>query len=248
MDSPRLGFTQAAYLFYPATPETLGLDDDRANATVGKGCQISSSARIGTGATIGAGTMVGANAVIGNGVTVGENCFIGPNTTISHAVIGKHVQIYPGVVIGSQGFGFVPSPRGMLRVPQLGRVIIGDDVEIGSNSTIDRGAIGDTVIGQGTVIDNQVQVGHNVQIGRFCILSGQAGVAGSTRIGDGVQIGGGSSITGHITIGAGAKIAGMSGVAQDVEPGSTVGGYPAIPIRNWHRQTIGLARMFSRKT
>ena len=129
---------------------------------------------------------------------------------------------------------------------QLGRVIIEDGVEIGANSAIDRGATDDTVIGAGTVIDNLVQIGHNVVIGRHCVLSGQAGVAGSSTIGDGVMVGGGTSISDHLVIGAGARIAGKSGVARDVEPGQAVGGYPAVPIRQWHRQTSALTKMSQR--
>jgi UDP-3-O-[3-hydroxymyristoyl] glucosamine N-acyltransferase len=246
VDAPRFAFAEAAWMFYPDTPDALGLEDAGGDYTKGDGCRISKSANIGKGARIGARSLIGANAVIGPGVIIGDDCTIGPNTTIGYAIIGNRVQIYAGAVIGFQGFGFAPGPRGMLRVPQLGRVIIGDDVEIGANCAIDRGAVGDTVIGQGTVMDNLVQIGHNVKLGHYCVLSGQSGVAGSTEIGDKVIIGGGASISDHLKIGTGAKIAGKSGVAQDVAAGAVVAGYPAAPIRDWHRQRIGLERMFSR--
>ena len=131
---------------------------------------------------------------------------------------------------------------------QLGRVIIEDSAAIGSNCTIDRGAMGDTVIGAGTVIDNLVQIGHNVRLGRRCVLSGQVGIAGSTVLGDDVMVGGQSAISDHLVIGSGARIAGKSGVMRNIEAGGGVGGYPALPLRQWHRQTAGLLRLFSRKS
>jgi UDP-3-O-[3-hydroxymyristoyl] glucosamine N-acyltransferase len=227
--SPRQAFAEIAWLFYPKVEEALGLSDERALATIGADCRIADSAKIGKGARVGARTAIGANVVIGDGVVIGEDCTIGANSTVSHAIIGNRCQIYAGAVVGSQGFGFVPGARGLRRVPQLGRVLFGDDVEFGSNSTIDRGALGDSVIGDGSVIDNLVQIGHNSRIGRFCILCGQSGVAGSVTIEDGAVVGGGCGIADHVTIGAGAKLAGGSGVTGDVAPGEIVAGYPAIP-------------------
>jgi len=241
---PRQAFAEIAWLFYPKTDEALGLSDEREAAHIGDGCRIADTARIGKGAVIGAGTTIGAGAVIGRGVVIGDSCTIGPNTTISHAIIGHRAHIYSGAIVGAQGFGFVPGARGLRRVPQLGRVLIGNDVELGANSTVDRGALGDTVIGDGTVIDNLIQIGHNCRIGRSVVLCGQSGIAGSVTIGDGAVIGGASRIADHVTIGAGAKLAGGSGVTRDIAPGETVAGYPAIPVRDWHRQAIGLDRMF----
>jgi UDP-3-O-[3-hydroxymyristoyl] glucosamine N-acyltransferase len=180
-------------------------------------------------------------------VVVGDDCRIGAETSISNAIIGARVEIAGCGSIGGPGFGFVPGPTGPLRMLQVGRVIVENDVAIGANCAIDRGATGDTVIGAGTVIDNLVQIGHNVRLGRNCVLSGQVGFAGSTVLGDGVRVGGQVAISDHLTIGSGARIAGRSGVMRDVEPGGAVGGYPALPLRQWHRQTAGLLRLFSRK-
>jgi UDP-3-O-[3-hydroxymyristoyl] glucosamine N-acyltransferase len=244
--SPRLAFAEAAALFYPETPETMGFEDERDQAICGDNCRIARSAVIGRGAVIGARTAIGANAVIGPGAVIGEDCVIGPNAMVGYAIVGNRVQIYVSASVGVQGFGFVPGPRGLRRVPQLGRVLIGDDVEIGANTTVDRGAIGDTVIGAGTVIDNQIQIGHNVRIGRSCILASKTGIGGSTEIGDFVLIGGGVGVKDHIKIGNGAQLAAGSGVIRDVPPNGVVAGYPAIPVRDWHRQTVALERLIRR--
>jgi UDP-3-O-[3-hydroxymyristoyl] glucosamine N-acyltransferase len=245
-ESPRLAFAEAGWLFYPEIGEALGFEDERGQATIASGCRIAHSAIIGRGAEIGAGSQIGAHAVIGRGVILGASCVVGPHATVGFAIVGDRTQIYPGAVIGAQGFGFVPAPKGLRRVPQLGRVLLGHDVEVGANSTIDRGALGDTVIGDGCKIDNQIQIGHNCRIGRYCTFSGRVGISGSVEMGDFVQVGGGVGIADHIKIGRGARLAAGAGVIQDVPPGATVAGYPAIPIRDWHRQTVSLARMFGR--
>ncbi len=157
------------------------------------------------------------------------------------------MRISTNVSIGGPGYGFVPSPGGALRVSQLGRVVIGDNVEIDANCAIDRGAIGDTVIGDGTMLDNLVHIAHNVRIGRHCMIAGQIGIAGSAVIGDFVMMGGQVGIADHIVVGTGARIAAKSGVVKDVAPGESVGGYPAIPLRIWHRQTIALLKMVRKK-
>jgi UDP-3-O-[3-hydroxymyristoyl] glucosamine N-acyltransferase len=244
---PRQALAEIAWTFYPKTGEALGLPEQLGEARIGEGCRITASASIGKGAEIGPRTTVGQNAVIGPGVVIGADCTIGPNTTISHAIIGDRVHIYSGAIVGAQGFGFVPGQRGLRRVPQLGRVVIGNDVEFGANSTIDRGALGDTEIGDGSVVDNLVQIGHNVRIGRSCIICGQTGIAGSVTIEDGAIVGGACGIADHITIGAGARLAGGTGVIHDIPPGATVAGYPAIPVKQWHRQTAMIGKMLGKK-
>jgi UDP-3-O-[3-hydroxymyristoyl] glucosamine N-acyltransferase len=252
IDQPRLAFARLGHLFYrEPVAESPGIDPSAriaADATIGSASQIEAGVVIGAGAVIGRGCQIGANAVIGAGVVLGEDCRIGPNTTISHALIGDRAEIGSGASIGGPGFGFEPHERGLVRMLQVGRVIIEDDVDIGANAAIDRGATGDTVIGAGSKLDNLVQIGHNVRMGKFCIVCGQAGIAGSTVLGDGVIIGGGSSVSDHLTIGSGARIAGKSGVMRSIEPGGVVAGYPAVPVGDWHRQTAGLIRLFSRRS
>jgi UDP-3-O-[3-hydroxymyristoyl] glucosamine N-acyltransferase len=247
---PRLAFAQIGHLFYPPCALDGGIDIGARvdpTARIGAGSQIGSGVAIGHSAVIGARCDIDSNVVIGAGVTIGDDCVIGANTTISHAMIGARVHIASNVSVGGEGFGFVPSPAGLLRVAQLGRVIIEDDVQIGGNCAIDRGAMGDTVIGAGSALDNLIQIGHNVRIGRNCVLAGQVGIAGSTTLGDQVMVGGQTAISDHLHVGSGARIAGKSGVMRDVEPGQSVGGYPAMPIRQWHRQTVALARLAARK-
>jgi len=209
------------------------------------GVTVDPGAVIGPGAEIGAGTVVGAQAVIGPQVRIGRDCSIGPNVTISHAFIGNRVILHPGVRIGQDGFGFAMSPRGHLKVPQVGRVIVQDDVEIGSNTTVDRGASRDTVIGEGTKIDNLCQIAHNVVIGRHCIIVAQVGIAGSTTVEDFAAIGGQVAVKGHLRIGRGAQIAATSGVNDDVPPGARWGGIPARPMRDWFREIAVLKRLAS---
>ena len=203
---------------------------------------------IGEHVVIGARSRIGANTVIDEHVAIGSDAMIGANCSISHALIGTQVNISSNVSIGGEGFGFVPGPKGPLRLSHVGLVVIGNRVEIGSNCAIDRGALSNTVIGDMTALDNLVQIGHNVQIGKGCVFAGQAGVAGSAIIGDYVMVGGAVSISDHVKVGNGAKIAGKSGVMRDVAPGETVAGYPAMPIRQWHRQTRALAKLAQKKS
>jgi len=203
---------------------------------------VDPGAVIGPRAEIGARTTIGPNVVIGPDVCLGRDCSIGAQVTIVHALIGNRVIIHPGVRIGQDGFGFVPGRPAHLKVPQIGRVIIQDDVEIGANTAIDRGSTRDTVIGEGSKIDNLVQIAHNVSIGRGCLIVAQAGIAGSAEIGDFVTVGGQAGIAGHLKIGAGAEIAGQSGVIADVPPRARIGGTPAVPLRRWLRAHVRLDR------
>jgi len=178
--------------------------------------------------------------VIGPGCQIGRDGYVGPGASVLNALIGNRVVLHPGVRLGQDGFGYVPGQRGPEKIPQLGRIVVQDDVEIGANTTIDRGALGDTVIGDGTKIDNLVQIGHNVRIGRWCIIAAQCGISGSVTIGDFAMLGGNVGIGDHITVGAGAQLAGRSGVIGNVPPGAKWGGFPAQPIRGWLREEAAL--------
>ena len=206
------------------------------------GVRVDPGAVIGPGAEIGAGTVIGAGAAIGPGVRIGRDCSIGAGATITHALIGDRVIIHPGCRISQDGFGYVMGTRHR-KVPQIGRVIIQDDVEIGANTTIDRGANRDTVIGEGTKIDNLVQVGHNVSIGRHCVIVAQTGLSGSTTLGDYVVLGARVGTNNHVTIGEGAQIAAISIVNDDVPPGARWGGTPAKPVRLWFREMKTLEQL-----
>ncbi|HEX2556598.1 MAG TPA: UDP-3-O-(3-hydroxymyristoyl)glucosamine N-acyltransferase [Microvirga sp.] len=211
------------------------------------GVTVDPGAVVGPHAEIGAGTVVGAHAVVGPHCRIGRDCSIGPHASVLHAFLGNRVILHPGVRIGQDGFGFDMSPRGHLKVPQIGRVIIQDDVEIGANTTVDRGASRDTVIGEGTKIDNLVQIGHNVVIGRHCVIVAQVGISGSTRLEDFVVVGGQAGTVGHVRIGQGAQIAAGSGVITDIPARARWGGTPAQPIRDWHRSTVALKHLAARR-
>jgi UDP-3-O-[3-hydroxymyristoyl] glucosamine N-acyltransferase len=207
---------------------------------------VEAGAVIAAGAEIGAGTVIRANAVIGRGVRIGRECVIGPNSTVQHSVLGNRVYLHPGVCCGQDGFGYAMGPQGHLKVPQVGRVIIQDDVEIGANTTIDRGANRDTMIGEGTKIDNQVQIGHNVVVGRHCVLVSQVGLSGSCTLEDFVAIGGQTGVRGHVTIGMGAQVAAVSVVSEDLPAGGRYGGTPAKPVKQWFREVAALRKLAER--
>lgn len=207
------------------------------------GVIVDPGAVVGPRAEIGAGSVIGPNVVIGPDVRVGRDCSIGANVTILCALIGDRVIIHPGVRVGQDGFGFAMGPGGHLKVPQIGRVIIQDDVEIGANSTIDRGANRDTVIGQGAKIDNLVQIAHNVVVGRHCVIVSQVGVSGSCELGDFVALGGQAGLAGHLKIGMGAQIGASSGVMNDVPPGQRWLGAPAQPIKEFWREIAALRKL-----
>ena len=211
------------------------------------GVVVDPGAVVGPGAEIGSGTVIGANAVIGPQVRIGRNGSVGPNATVLNALIGDRVILHPGVRIGQDGFGFALGLQGHQKVPQIGRVVIQNDVEIGANTTIDRGANRDTIVGEGTKIDNLVQIAHNVVAGRHCIIVAQVGISGSVTIEDFVALGGQVGVVGHVRIGAGSQIAGSSNVADDVPPGSRWGGTPAKPVKEWFRELTLLANLAKRK-
>jgi UDP-3-O-[3-hydroxymyristoyl] glucosamine N-acyltransferase len=252
---PYRSFAKSLELFFPDAghPKVggaglggAGLVDP--SAMIEDGAIIEAGAIVGPEAQIGRGTRIAAGAVVGFRVAIGRDGFVGPGASITHALIGNRVIIHAGARIGQDGFGFAMGPGGHYKVRQIGRVIIQDDVEIGANTTIDRGALKDTAVGEGSKIDNLVQIAHNVVIGRHCVIAAQTGISGSTVLEDFVAMGGQCGTVGHIRIGAGAQIAAQSGVHSDIPRGEVWGGYPAKPIMSWKREVAMLKQLVRPKS
>lgn len=242
---PQQAFAMVGRLLFPAaaTPEPVTSERGISphafvdpSAQVEEGAIIEAGAVIGPQAGIGRGTVIAPNAVVGRGCQIGRDSYVGPGASVQYALIGNRVVIHGGARIGQDGFGFVSGAKGPERIPQIGRVVIQDDVEIGSNTTVDRGAMADTVIGEGTKIDNLVQIAHNVRIGRGCVIAGHCGISGSVTLGDFVMLGGRVGIADHITVGDRVQVAASSGLMYDIPAGERWAGMPAQPMRDFFRE------------
>ncbi len=242
---PLVAWSRVAALFHPMPPVRPGIHPTAvvaASARIDAGVEVGPLAVIGENVVIGSHGRIGPAVVIDDGVEIGRDVRIGAHASVSHALIGDRVYIYPGVRIGQEGFGFAVTAQGFQTVPQLGRVVIEDDVEIGANSTVDRGALEDTVIGAGTRIDNLVQIAHNVRIGRNCVIVAQAGIAGSCVLEDQVVVAAQAGLAGHLRVGHSARIGAKAGVMGDVPPRSDVLGAPAQPARAFWKEVAVLRR------
>lgn len=252
---PYLGWARVAGLFHPLPPTSPGIHPMAvvdATAIIHPTAEIGPFTMIGARVEIGPRSVIATGAVLGAGVTIGADCRVGAGCTISHARLGARVVLYPGVRIGQDGFGFATSMTGTgpvhTSVPQLGRVVVEDDVEVGANSCIDRGSAQDTVIGAGSRLDNLVQIGHNVKLGRACVIVAQVGIAGSTVLEDFVVVAGQAGLAGHLRIGRGAKIGAQAGVMGDVPAGRDYVGSPAQPVRDAFREVAVLRRLVQERS
>ncbi len=243
VEDPQKAFADAIAAFY-SVAELEGVHPSAhvdPAAKLEDGVGVGAGAVIGAGAEIGSGTQILSGAVIGPGVVVGRDCRIGANVSVEKALIGDRVVVHAGAVIGADGYGYAMGLDGHKKIPQIGRVVVQDDVEIGAGTTIDRGALDDTVIGEGTKIDNLVQIGHNCRIGRHCVIVGMVGLSGSTVLEDFVVLGGQSGTAGHLTVGAGAMVAARSGIKDDLPGGQVYGGAPAKPVKVWMREVAAVS-------
>lgn len=243
---PYAAWARVCALFHPLPPLTAGIHP---SAVVSPEARVHPTAEIGPLAVIGARAEIGPRcriasfAAIGDGVVLGTDCRIGSHASLSHALLGDRVVVFPGARIGQDGFGFAITSAGFHSVPQLGRVVIEDDVEVGANTTIDRGSLHDTVIGAGSRLDNLVQIGHNVRLGRGCVIVAQAGISGSTTLEDHVMLGGQAGVTGHLRIGRRARIGAQAGVMGDVPAGADFVGAPAQAAKAFFREYAALRRL-----
>ena len=250
--APYRAFVQVARVLFPSALRPSSLFEANGiaagalvhpTARLESGATVDPGAVVGPRAEIGARTVIAAGAVVGPNVHIGRDCAIGSGATVMHALIGDRVIVHPGCRIGQDGFGYLGGASGHQKVPQIGRVIIQDDVEIGANSTVDRGAMNDTVIGEGTKIDNLVQIAHNVVIGRHCVLASQTGISGSCVLGDNVMTGGQVGLADHLVIGTGAALGAKAGVMHDVPAGGRWVGAPAKPVKQFFREVAALERL-----
>lgn len=239
---PQAAWAAAAALLHRPRRHEAGAPAIHPSAVVEEGARLSPGVVVGQDARIGRGTTIGPGAAIGPGVTIGRDCVIGANAVVGFALIGDRVALHAGSVVGEAGFGAAPGARGVVDLPQLGRVVLQDGVTLGANSCVDRGAFADTTIGENTKIDNLVHVAHNVQLGRNCVLAAYTGLSGSIVVGDGVAFGGKAGVADHLTIGSGANIGASASVFKDVPAGETWTGFPARPIKRWLRETAWLSR------
>lgn len=246
-DDPTLAMAGAAALFAKPEGSVTGhspLAHVDSTAEVHESAVVYPFAYIGPGVRVGEGTIIYPQVYIGEEAEIGAGCALLPGVTVmARAKLGSGVVLHPGAVVGADGFGFAPGPRGLVKIPQIGGVTLADGVEIGTNACVDKGALGDTSIGLGTKIDNLTQVGHNVRIGSHTVLAGQVGVSGSTTIGDGVQIGGQAGLADHIHIGDGVRVGAQSGLMRDVEPGKDVFGYPATDAKHYLRAVAHMLKL-----
>jgi UDP-3-O-[3-hydroxymyristoyl] glucosamine N-acyltransferase len=244
------GWARVAMLFYAPPPLSPGI---HSTASVASSAKVHSTASVGPFASIEDRVCIGPHCRIGpyvsisSGVVIGADARLDAHVSVSHALLGARVHLHPGVRIGQEGFSFARTESGFLTIPQLGRVLIGDDVEIGANSTVDRGSVQDTIIGAGTRIDNLVQIGHNVQLGKCCVIVAQVGISGSTVLGDFVQVGGQAAMAGHLHIGDRAQIGAQAGVISDAPPGAILLGSPAQSRHQFFRQVAILKRLGLRR-
>jgi UDP-3-O-[3-hydroxymyristoyl] glucosamine N-acyltransferase len=246
-DDPSYALARLLAVLHPGERRAAGIHP---TAILEPGCAVDPAAHVGPYAVIGAGSRIAAGAAVLAFVAIGRGCVVGEGAVLHpHAVlydgteVGAGSIVHAGVVLGADGFGYATHGGAHHKVPQIGRVVLEGDVEVGANSTIDRATLGETRIGAGSKIDNLVQVGHNVEVGRHCILCGQAGIAGSTRLGNYVVLAGQSGVSGHIQLGDGVQVAAKSAALSSLEPGAVVAGIPAIEMRKWRRQAVLLSRL-----
>lgn len=242
-----VGFVQALELFHPPTPATQGVHATAVvapTASIGEGASVGPHVVIGDRVTIGRDAVLHANVTVYSDVAIGDGFVAHAGVVVREGVqIGHRVTVHAGAVIGSDGFGFIPQPNGHKKIPQVGTVVLEDDVEVGANSTIDRAMLGETRVERGTKIDNLVMIAHGCHIGPHSLLAAQVGLAGGTRLGTGVMMGGQVGAAGHLTVGDGAQVAAQSGIHGNVPPGKVYGGYPAMEVRTWRRMMTALPRL-----